>query len=54
LVTLQLAFEPDARCPHTGESLTGMELFERFADFVYLGLRPDGAIVAETATKANS
>jgi AcrR family transcriptional regulator len=48
LVTLLLAFDPDARCEHTGEPLTGPELFERFADFVYQGLRPDGAAVPET------
>ena len=49
LVTLQMAFEPDARCPHTGQALTGLDLFERFADFVYQGLRPDAGPAAETA-----
>jgi AcrR family transcriptional regulator len=54
LVTLQLAFEPDARCPHSGERLSGLELFERFADFVYLGLGPEGKKVGETADAAVS
>ncbi len=52
LVTLQLGFEPEARCPHTGERLSGLELFERFADFVYSGLRPDGQAAGETAAGA--
>ena len=49
LVTLQLAFEPNARCPHSGEPLTSLDLFDRFADFVYQGLRPDSQSLAETA-----
>ena len=54
LVTMQLAFEPDARCPHTGERLSGLELFERFADFVYLGLGPEAQRGVETGDAAVS
>ncbi|NIU05520.1 MAG: hypothetical protein GWO40_14745, partial [Gammaproteobacteria bacterium] len=41
LVTLLLAFEPEARCEHTGEPLSGPELFARFSQFIYGGLRPE-------------
>jgi AcrR family transcriptional regulator len=48
LVTLLLTCEPDARCEHTGRRLSAPELFARFSEFVFDGLRPDGAAAAET------
>ncbi|MGD2153649.1 MAG: TetR/AcrR family transcriptional regulator, partial [Gemmatimonadales bacterium] len=48
LVTLLLTCEPDARCEHTGRRLSAPELFARFSEFVYGGLRPEGAGRIET------
>ncbi|UCC71242.1 MAG: TetR/AcrR family transcriptional regulator [Gemmatimonadota bacterium] len=54
LVTLLLTCEPDARCEHTGRRLSAPELFARFSEFVLYGLRPDGAVRAETGSAAAS
>jgi AcrR family transcriptional regulator len=48
LVTLLLACRPEARCRHSGERLSAPDLFARFRDFVYSGLRPQGAPEVET------
>jgi AcrR family transcriptional regulator len=48
LVTLLLGCKPDARCRHSGEQLDAHDLFERFGEFVYLGLQPQEALEVET------
>ena len=50
LVTLLLGCKPNARCRHSGEDLNAHDLFARFGEFVYLGLRPQDALEAETLT----
>ena len=54
LVTLLLTCEPDARCEHTGRRLSAPELFARFSEFVFYGLRPEVAAGAETGSAAAS
>lgn len=54
LVTLLLGCKPDARCRHSGEELDAHDLFARFGEFVYLGLRPQEVPEAETRTVAVS
>lgn len=43
LVGLLLSCGPDARCRHSGERLSALELFADFGDLVYNGLRPRAA-----------
>ena len=50
LVTLLLGCKPNARCRHSGDDLDPHDLFARFGEFVYLGLRPSDEIEAETLT----
>ncbi len=50
LVTLLLGCKPNARCRHSGEDLDAHDLFARFGEFVYLGLRPQDVREAETPT----
>jgi AcrR family transcriptional regulator len=52
LVMLLLTCEPDARCEHTGRRLSAAEIFARFSEFVFEGLRPVGALRAETGSVA--
>ncbi len=40
LVTLLLSCDPVARCRHSGERLDAPELFARFSEFLWYGLRP--------------
>lgn len=47
LVSLLLSCGPDARCRHSGERLSALELFADFGDLVYNGLRPQAALVNE-------
>jgi len=54
LVTLLLTCEPDARCEHTGRRLSAPELFARFSEFVFGGLRPEGMARLETGSAAAS
>ncbi len=48
LVTLLLSLEPGARCRHTGERLSAPDLFERFGEFLWRGLHPEGPRLTET------
>ncbi|MGD8866009.1 MAG: TetR/AcrR family transcriptional regulator [Gemmatimonadales bacterium] len=48
LVTLLLGCKPNARCRHSGEELDAHDLFARFSELVFLGLRPQGALEPET------
>ncbi len=48
LVTLLLGCKPNARCRHSGEDLDAHNLFARFGEFVYLGLRPQDEHQPET------
>ncbi len=42
LVTLLLSCDPGARCRHSGEQLNAPDLFARFSEFLWDGLRPPG------------
>lgn len=44
LVMLLLSCGPEARCEHTGERLNAVEVFERFGEFIFEGLRERGDV----------
>jgi AcrR family transcriptional regulator len=50
LVNLLLACGPEARCRHSGERLSAPDLFTRFGDFLYHGLKPASAAGVESGS----
>lgn len=54
LVTLLLSCDPGARCRHSGERLDALQMFPRFAEFLWQGLGPQAEAVDEAKSVVSS